>query len=70
MPKKIRELKSMPSKAGFNEISGKGSHTRWFHRLFLGRITLLGKDGNDAKLYQEKEVNDAIKQVKDKELEE
>jgi predicted RNA binding protein YcfA (HicA-like mRNA interferase family) len=70
MPKKIRELKSMLSKAGFNEILGKGSHTKWFHRLFLGRITLSGKDGNDAKLYQEKEVNDAIKQVKDKELEE
>jgi predicted RNA binding protein YcfA (HicA-like mRNA interferase family) len=70
MPKKIRELKSMLSKAGFKEISGKGSHTKWFHRLFLGRITLSGKDGNDAKLYQEKEVNNAIKQVKDKELRE
>jgi hypothetical protein len=31
---------------------------------------LSGKDGNDAKPYQEKEVMDAIKQVKDKEKEE
>jgi hypothetical protein len=30
---------------------------------------LSGKDGNDAKPYQEKEVMDAIKQVKDKEKE-
>jgi predicted RNA binding protein YcfA (HicA-like mRNA interferase family) len=70
MPKKIRELKSMLLKSGFKEISGKGSHTKWLHRLFLGRVTLSGKDGNDAKPYQEKEVNDAIKQVKDREVEE
>jgi len=68
MPKKIRELKSMLAKAGFKEISGKGSHTKWLHRLFSGRVTLSGKDGNDAKPYQEKEVSDAIKQVEDKEI--
>jgi hypothetical protein len=31
---------------------------------------LSGKDSNDAKPYQEKEVMDAIKQVKEKEKEE
>jgi hypothetical protein len=31
---------------------------------------LSGKDSNDAKLYQVREVMDAIKQVKDKEIEE
>jgi len=69
MPKKIRELKSMLAKAEFKEISGKGSHTKWLHPLFMGRITLSGKDGNDAKSYQEKEVKDAILQIKDKEIE-
>ncbi len=51
MSKKIRELKAMLNKAGFTETSGKGSHTKWLHPLFLGRITLSGKDGNDAKPY-------------------
>jgi predicted RNA binding protein YcfA (HicA-like mRNA interferase family) len=63
MPRKIRELKAMLRKAGFSEYSGKGSHTKWLHPLFSGRITLSGKDGSDAKLYQEKEVTDAIRNV-------
>jgi predicted RNA binding protein YcfA (HicA-like mRNA interferase family) len=66
MPKKIRELKAMLLKAGFKEIPGKGSHTKWLHPLFPGRLTLSGKDGSDAKRYQEKEVGDAINQVKEK----
>jgi predicted RNA binding protein YcfA (HicA-like mRNA interferase family) len=70
MAKKVRELKAMLLKSGFTELAGKGSHTKWLHPLFLGRVTLSGKDSNDAKPYQEKEVMDAIKQVKDKEKEE
>jgi predicted RNA binding protein YcfA (HicA-like mRNA interferase family) len=66
MPKKIRELKTMLLKAGFTEVSGKGSHTKWLHPLFAGRLTLSGKEGSDAKRYQEKEVGDAIKQIKEK----
>lgn len=56
----------MLRKAGFMEKPGKGSHTKWLHPLFAGRITLSGNDGNDAKPYQEKEVEDAINEVKDK----
>ncbi|MDB9527913.1 type II toxin-antitoxin system HicA family toxin [Oscillatoria sp. CS-180] len=67
MPKKIRELKAMLRKAGFTENSGKGSHTKWLHPLYPGRVTLSGKDGNDAKPYQEKEVTEAIKVVKQRE---
>jgi predicted RNA binding protein YcfA (HicA-like mRNA interferase family) len=70
MSKKVRALKAMLSKAGFTEFSGKGSHTKWLHPLFLGRITLSGKDGNDAKPYQEREVMHAIAKVKEKEAEE
>jgi predicted RNA binding protein YcfA (HicA-like mRNA interferase family) len=70
MPKKVRELKAMLLKAGFQQFSGKGSHTKWLHPLFAGRITLSGKDSTDAKPYQEKEVMEAIQQVKDKENEE
>ena len=63
MPKKIRELKQMLLKAGFTQRPGKGSHTNWTHPLYNGRITLAGKQGADAKLYQENLVMDAIKQV-------
>ncbi len=64
MPKKIRELKKILKKAGFSQRTGKGSHSNWFHPLYLGRITISGKDGNDARDYQEKEVFQAIKDVK------
>jgi len=53
----------MLRKAGFREKSGKGSHTKWLHSNYPGRITLSGKDGQDAKPYQEKEIAEAIKIV-------
>ncbi len=67
MPKKIRELKKLLRKAGFDQRTGKGSHTNWYHPLYSGRITISGKDGNDAKDYQENEVLKAIKEVKKRE---
>ena len=63
MPKKIRELKKMLRKAGFQEIPGKGSHTNWIHPLYSGKVTLSGKDGSDAKIYQERETTQAIEEV-------
>jgi predicted RNA binding protein YcfA (HicA-like mRNA interferase family) len=70
MPKKIRELKSLLLKAGFTCAPGKGSHTKWFHRLLPGKLTLSGKDGNDAKPYQEKDVNNALEMLKEIQQEE
>jgi predicted RNA binding protein YcfA (HicA-like mRNA interferase family) len=70
MPKKIRELKQMLSQVGFTEVPGKGSHTNWVHRLYSGKITISGKDGADAKRYQEKEVKQAIEEVEGKEKDE
>lgn len=66
MPKKIRELKKLLTQAGFEQIPkrGKGSHTMWMHPLYNGRITLSGKD---AERYQEKDINRAIKEVRDNE---
>ncbi|MFM9159882.1 MAG: type II toxin-antitoxin system HicA family toxin [Dolichospermum sp.] len=43
MPKKIRELKQMLTKAEFVQITGKDSHSHWIHPLFSGKITLSGK---------------------------
>jgi predicted RNA binding protein YcfA (HicA-like mRNA interferase family) len=63
MPKKIAELKKILKKAGFQKLPGKGSHTNWIHPLYSGKVTISGKDGNDAKPYQEKEVKQAIEEV-------
>jgi predicted RNA binding protein YcfA (HicA-like mRNA interferase family) len=63
MPKKIRELKSLLLKAGFVGESGKGSHTKWSHPLLSGKLTLSGKDGSDAKAYQEQDIDKALKQI-------
>lgn len=65
MPKKVRELKQVLGKAGFTWRSGKGSHTVWFHPLLPARrVVISGKDGADADRYQEKDVRDALKDLK------
>ena len=53
----------MLQKAGFQQVPGKGSHTNWIHPLYSGKVTISGKDGNDAKPYQEKETKQAIQEV-------
>ena len=65
MPKKVRELKNLLRRAGFKESSDKGSHTKWSHPLLLEKIVLSGKDGSDAKPYQEKDIRKALKRLKD-----
>jgi predicted RNA binding protein YcfA (HicA-like mRNA interferase family) len=65
MPRKIREPKQMLRRAGFEELPGKGSHTNWIHPLYAGKITIAGKEGADAKPYQEKEVLGAIQAVEE-----
>ncbi|MBF0458054.1 MAG: type II toxin-antitoxin system HicA family toxin [Nitrospirae bacterium] len=65
MPRKIRELVSDLRDAGFYEISGagKGSHRKFAHAYYAGAVTLTGKSGDDAKMYQEKQVKQAIEVV-------
>ena len=65
MPKKIRELKQMLNKAGFTELPGKGSHTNYIHTLYAVKITIAGKDGADAKRYQEKDVKNFLNDIKE-----
>lgn len=60
MPPKIRELKAALRRAGFGERAGKGSHTVWSHPLLPERFTLSGGDGDDAKRYQERDVQEAL----------
>lgn len=64
MPRKIRELVKDLRDAGFELVSGgKGSHRKFTHDKYPGAVTLSGRDGDDAKRYQEKQVQSAIEQV-------
>ena len=64
MPKKIRELKSLLLKAGFTYKPAKGSHTKWKHSKLSKAIIIPGKDGDDAKTYLEKQVNESLEKLK------
>jgi predicted RNA binding protein YcfA (HicA-like mRNA interferase family) len=65
MAKKIRELIQELVEAGFYEIKGgKGSHRKYTHVLYPGAVTISGKLGGDSKPYQEKQVRQAIEEVK------
>lgn len=65
MPKKVRELKKLLQKAGFVYMPGrgKGSHTMWYHPMLPEPIVVSGKDGADARLYQEKAVMEALAEL-------
>ncbi len=65
MPKKIRELKALLRKAGFIPRSGKGSHTVWWHPDLDDELALSGGDGHDAKTYQEKDVREILRKLKE-----
>lgn len=49
------------TKAGFANRGGKGSHRNFLHPKGL-RVTLSGNPGDDARRYQEKEVEQKIKE--------
>lgn len=64
MPRKVRELLQELEAAGFSEIAGgKGSHRKLVHPCYPGAVTLSGRLGDDAKRYQEKQVQRAIEEV-------
>ena len=63
MPRKIRELMRDLIRAGFINEGGKGSHRNMKHPLGAN-ITISGKDGDDAKPYQEKKCAENINKVK------
>ena len=51
-------------KAGFICQPAKGSHSKWKHPKLPQAIIIAGKDGSDAKLYLEKQVNDSLEALK------
>lgn len=60
MPRKIRELIRDLKSAGFVNRGGKGNHRNYVHPNVRKPITISGKNGDDAKHYQEKAVRLAI----------
>jgi predicted RNA binding protein YcfA (HicA-like mRNA interferase family) len=62
MPKKIRQLIRELEQAGFVDRGGKGSHRNFTH-VRGARITLSGNPSQDAKQYQERDVEKAIREV-------
>ena len=71
MPRKIRQLMTDLRRAGFVELPrrGKGSHSVWEHPTYpeIPVVTLAGQLGEDAKLYQERDVRNALARVKGRE---
>jgi predicted RNA binding protein YcfA (HicA-like mRNA interferase family) len=64
MPPKIRELIRQLERAGFANRGGKGSHRNYLHPECRFPVTLSGRDGDDAKPYQEKAVRQALKEIR------
>jgi predicted RNA binding protein YcfA (HicA-like mRNA interferase family) len=62
MPRKIRELIRDLQKAGFEDRGGKGSHRNFKHSCG-SRITISGRPGQDAKIYQERDLERALKEA-------
>jgi predicted RNA binding protein YcfA (HicA-like mRNA interferase family) len=62
MPRKIRELISDLERAGFENRGGKGSHRNFTHPKVAKPVTLSGNAGDDAKQYQERAVERAIRE--------
>jgi predicted RNA binding protein YcfA (HicA-like mRNA interferase family) len=56
-------------KAGFFYKAAKGSHSKWIHPKWPKTIIIAGKDGDDAKPYLEKQVNQALEILKEMEEE-
>lgn len=61
MPRKIRDLIRDLERAGFVDRGGKGSHRNFKHESGV-TITISGKRGDDAKQYQERDTEKAVRE--------
>jgi predicted RNA binding protein YcfA (HicA-like mRNA interferase family) len=64
MPRKLRQLIADLENAGFVNRGGKGSHRNFTHPQGL-RVAISSGAGDDAKHYQERDVRQALKTVKE-----
>jgi predicted RNA binding protein YcfA (HicA-like mRNA interferase family) len=64
MRRKVRQLIADLKTAGFVEVAGgKGSYRKFRHPQLSGAVILSGKDGDDARPYQEKQLRNALRDV-------
>jgi len=63
MPPKIRDLIADPESVGFKDRGGKGSHRNYVHPKVSRPITISGSPGDDAKQYQIRAVQRALRDV-------
>jgi predicted RNA binding protein YcfA (HicA-like mRNA interferase family) len=64
IPPKIRELIALLVQAGFSDRGGKSSHRDFTHPRCSMPVTLAGNPGDDAKRYQIRQVEAAIRETK------
>ncbi|GMV20348.1 MAG: hypothetical protein AMXMBFR57_02970 [Acidimicrobiia bacterium] len=51
-------------RAGFVQVpGGKGAHRKFQHARLQGSVILSGSDGDDAKHYQERQVQAALREA-------
>jgi HicA toxin of bacterial toxin-antitoxin, len=60
MPRKKREIRAELRRRGFTNRGGKGDHGVWVHPLVPGHMSVDGKDGDDAKPYDERNLRKAL----------
>ena len=63
MPRKVQQLIRDLESAGFMDRGGKGSHRNFLHDKCPFPVTISGKEGDDAKPYQEKTLKLALKEI-------
>jgi len=63
VPRKVRDLIRELLAAGFFERGGKGSHRNFVHPNVARPVTISGNEGDDARHYQEKAVNMAVREA-------
>ncbi|MGH2559799.1 MAG: type II toxin-antitoxin system HicA family toxin [Thermomicrobiales bacterium] len=64
LPRKLRELRADPRRAGWVLVRQSGSHQTWQHSdLPAISVRLSGNDGDDAKPYQNRDVARAFEAV-------
>jgi predicted RNA binding protein YcfA (HicA-like mRNA interferase family) len=65
MPRKVREFKKELQDVGFDSRPGKGSHQVWTHPRLVRPIVIADKDGADVQGYLEKQLQEALKLLKE-----
>jgi predicted RNA binding protein YcfA (HicA-like mRNA interferase family) len=66
VPRKIRDILKDYYDAEFFVVkgAGKGDHRKLRHEKYSGSIILDGKDGDDCRQYQERDLKKALNQLR------